>query len=235
MTCLIALLASTETTAIEAFFVVRRARDDALHGHSGSAPPRDVDPVKTLTAREREVYDLVCQGISTAQIARHPLHLGGTVKVHVHRLFDNLEFGRGLRLCWTRRIAAAVSSTDAWRRGNRPKCLADGRRPKLRPNPGTCCRPVVLGHSARIASNATTTPVSNWVSIAWRSRSRAARVVIASIRAVGGHRVVRVGDPDDLREQGISGPGIPSGYPSPSIRSWWWRTILATSSYVPIS
>jgi DNA-binding NarL/FixJ family response regulator len=49
-----------------------------------------VDPVISLTSREREVYDLLCEGLSNAEIGRQLFITPGTVKVHVHHVFDKL-------------------------------------------------------------------------------------------------------------------------------------------------
>jgi DNA-binding NarL/FixJ family response regulator len=49
-----------------------------------------VDPVISLSPREREVYDLLCEGLSNAEIGRQLFITPGTVKVHVHHVFDKL-------------------------------------------------------------------------------------------------------------------------------------------------
>ncbi len=49
-----------------------------------------LDPVQTLSPREREVYDLVCEGLSNREIASSLFISEATVKVHVHHVFDKL-------------------------------------------------------------------------------------------------------------------------------------------------
>ncbi len=84
-----ALLSSPETAEITGF-IVARAKDQDLMSALGVAPGDALDPVKKLSAREREVYDLLCQGLSNPQIARRLFISEATVKVHVQHVFDKL-------------------------------------------------------------------------------------------------------------------------------------------------
>jgi two-component system nitrate/nitrite response regulator NarL len=45
---------------------------------------------KTLTAREREIASLVCDGLSNGQLGRQLNLTEGTVKVHLHRIYRKL-------------------------------------------------------------------------------------------------------------------------------------------------
>lgn len=74
----------------QALFVVRRARDDALLASLGLSAAAIVDPIATLSVREREVYSLVCEGLSNAEIGRLLFIAESTVKAHVHRLLGKL-------------------------------------------------------------------------------------------------------------------------------------------------
>jgi DNA-binding CsgD family transcriptional regulator len=74
----------------EALFVVRRARDDALLASLGLSASAIVDPVGALSAREQEVYQLVCEGLSNAEIGRRLFIAESTVKAHTHRLYEKL-------------------------------------------------------------------------------------------------------------------------------------------------
>jgi DNA-binding NarL/FixJ family response regulator len=69
---------------------------------AGAVPsPQRLDAV--LTPRQRDVFELIVQGMSNKEIARN-LQLGeGTVKIHIKALFAKL----GVR----RRAAVAVAST----------------------------------------------------------------------------------------------------------------------------
>jgi DNA-binding NarL/FixJ family response regulator len=51
----------------------------------------DAEQISTLTRRERQVVALVCQGLSNKNIA-HKLGVSeGTVKSHIHRIFQKLR------------------------------------------------------------------------------------------------------------------------------------------------
>jgi ATP/maltotriose-dependent transcriptional regulator MalT len=71
-------------------FLVRRAGDDGRLETLGMSSAALVDPVISLSPREREVYDLLCEGLSNAEIGRQLFITPGTVKVHVHHVFDKL-------------------------------------------------------------------------------------------------------------------------------------------------
>ncbi len=76
--------------AEQAVFLLTRASDHSLAESLGSAPADALDPVSGLTAREHEVYVLVCQGLSNTEVARHLFIAESTVKVHLHHVFDKL-------------------------------------------------------------------------------------------------------------------------------------------------
>ncbi|MEU4156411.1 response regulator transcription factor [Actinoplanes sp. NPDC026670] len=54
-------------------------------------PDRDLDLVKGLSGREREVLILLAQGLSNAEIGQQLFVSEGTVKTHVYRLFTKLS------------------------------------------------------------------------------------------------------------------------------------------------
>lgn len=65
-----------------------------LIDHFASRPsPRseDIALFDTLTEREREVFQLVAQGLSNSEIAASLFLTEGTVKTHVKHIFDKLE------------------------------------------------------------------------------------------------------------------------------------------------
>jgi ATP/maltotriose-dependent transcriptional regulator MalT len=44
-----------------------------------------------LTRREREIYELLCQGLSNKEIARVLFISESTAKLHVHHIYEKLE------------------------------------------------------------------------------------------------------------------------------------------------
>jgi ATP/maltotriose-dependent transcriptional regulator MalT len=71
-------------------FLLARAGDEELARELGQPTIDSLDPVMTLSAREREVYSLLCEGLSNADIAHRLFISPATVKVHVHHVFDKL-------------------------------------------------------------------------------------------------------------------------------------------------
>ena len=61
-----------------------------------------------LSEREREVYDLVCQGLPNRQIGAVLYISESTVKVHVHHIFDKL----GVRSRTALAVQAALRRPD---------------------------------------------------------------------------------------------------------------------------
>jgi DNA-binding CsgD family transcriptional regulator len=86
---LAALLRDSET-AEQTGFIVSRADDRPLAEGIGIDPLAVVDPVSTLTSRERDVYNLLCEGLSNAEIGRRLFISSPTVKVHVRHVYDKL-------------------------------------------------------------------------------------------------------------------------------------------------
>src|SRR6266550_370462 len=62
-----------------------RGRDESVH-------PSDIrmELLSLLTARERQIMNLVSGGLSNKQIARQLKLTDGTIKVHLHHMFDKL-------------------------------------------------------------------------------------------------------------------------------------------------
>jgi ATP/maltotriose-dependent transcriptional regulator MalT len=87
---LLSVLFSSSSSRDEALFIVRRARDDALLTSLGLSTQAIVDPIATLSPREREVHALVCEGLSNAEIGRRLFIAESTVKAHTHRLYEKL-------------------------------------------------------------------------------------------------------------------------------------------------
>jgi DNA-binding NarL/FixJ family response regulator len=66
------------------------------------------DPVEQLSPREREVYELLCQGLQNGQIAQVLFISEATVKVHVQHIFDKL----GVRSRTALAVHAALRRSD---------------------------------------------------------------------------------------------------------------------------
>ncbi|MGE0056591.1 MAG: response regulator [Dehalococcoidia bacterium] len=58
---------------------------------SQATPGRDVSLLRTLTDRERDVFELIAQGLSNAEIAGRLVLSEGTVKTHVKHVFEKLD------------------------------------------------------------------------------------------------------------------------------------------------
>ena len=102
-------------TAERAGYIIARASDHDLAESMGVNTLEAVDPASTLSAREREVYDLVCQGMSNAEIADELFISLGTVKAHVHHVFDKIGIRSRTALVLnaaTRRGQATTAATD---------------------------------------------------------------------------------------------------------------------------
>ena len=87
---LLAVLLTSNRVRDQVVYLVSRAGDAARVEALGLSLTGKVDPVSTLSAREHEVYDLVCEGLSNADIARRLFISQSTVKVHVHHVFDKI-------------------------------------------------------------------------------------------------------------------------------------------------
>jgi DNA-binding NarL/FixJ family response regulator len=71
-------------------YVLARAGDIEMARGLGVDPAAALDPLSTLSVREREIYELVCQGLSNPEIARQLFISPATVKLHVQHLYDKL-------------------------------------------------------------------------------------------------------------------------------------------------
>ena len=115
-------------------YLIRRAGDVERTEALGFSLSAAVDPSSTLSAREREVYNLLCEGLSNAEIARRLYISPSTVKAHVHHVFDKLGGVRSrsaLALDAARRryATSAAAATD----DDSSPSVVDGRTV---PNPG---------------------------------------------------------------------------------------------------
>jgi DNA-binding NarL/FixJ family response regulator len=85
---LLAVLLRTPSTQEQMRAVAGRVGDAALIESAGFVLHRPGDPLATLSKREREIYDLVCQGLTYKQIGETLYISEATVKVHMQHVFD---------------------------------------------------------------------------------------------------------------------------------------------------
>jgi ATP/maltotriose-dependent transcriptional regulator MalT len=83
-------LLSSSATREQTWHVAVRAGDEMLARAAGFDPISTASPVDSLSRREREIYQLLCDGLSNGEIAERLFITEGTVKVHVHHVFDKL-------------------------------------------------------------------------------------------------------------------------------------------------
>jgi DNA-binding CsgD family transcriptional regulator len=89
-TDILPVLLSHAPSAERTVFALNRAGDNDIAVAAGLNATGSLDPRSRLSVREREVYDLVCAGLSNKEIAGRLFITEGTVKVHVHKMFDKL-------------------------------------------------------------------------------------------------------------------------------------------------
>jgi DNA-binding NarL/FixJ family response regulator len=110
---LLAALLRDPSTAERTGYIVARASDNDLAASIGIDATAVFDPVSTLSARERDVYALLCEGMPNREIATRLFISHETVKVHVRHVYDKL----GIRS----RTALALQAAS-----RRPSSRADG-------------------------------------------------------------------------------------------------------------
>jgi two-component system nitrate/nitrite response regulator NarL len=72
---------------------------------------RSLTALTILTGRERQIMRLVSEGLSNKEIGRRLKIAGGTIKVHLHHIFQKLDIGN-------RTVLAALAITQTEREGN---------------------------------------------------------------------------------------------------------------------
>ncbi|CAN5372812.1 HTH-type transcriptional regulator MalT [soil metagenome] len=105
---LLPLLLRTSRNVERLGLLLNRARDEDLAVAAGHDVRDDSDPKTRLSPREREVYDLLGQGLTNLQIAQLLFISEGTVKVHVHHIYDKL----GIRSRTAIAVQAALERSD---------------------------------------------------------------------------------------------------------------------------
>jgi DNA-binding NarL/FixJ family response regulator len=87
---LLAALLRDPVTAERTGYIIGRADDHGLAASIGLDASDAFNPVSTLSVREREVYDLLCEGMRNPEIAKRLFISNETVKVHVRHVYDKL-------------------------------------------------------------------------------------------------------------------------------------------------
>lgn len=85
---LLALLLSSKRAQERTVFAVARAGDDDLAERLGLATSDRLDPRESLSPRQREIHDLLVEGLSDRDIASRLFISLTTVKAHVHHVYD---------------------------------------------------------------------------------------------------------------------------------------------------
>jgi DNA-binding NarL/FixJ family response regulator len=96
-------------TAEGAGYVIARASDQHLAEEMGVDTLSALDPVAKLSAREREIYELMCDGLANTDIAARLFISPATVKVHVRHVYDKL----GIRSRTALALNAAIRRNQA--------------------------------------------------------------------------------------------------------------------------
>jgi DNA-binding CsgD family transcriptional regulator len=94
-----------------AVYLLARAGDQDLASAIGRSESATYDKVRLLSNREREIYDFVCSGLSTRDIAAALYISESTVKAHVQHIFD--KFGVRSRKALALNAALARSGQAA--------------------------------------------------------------------------------------------------------------------------
>ena len=159
--------------------LIRKVRDIDLAEFVGYQVHVSGDRRKTLTPREREVYELLIQGLTNREIAKLLFIEESTVKVHAHHIYDKL--GTALAHCAHRSGDARARRIRRRRRPSRHRRESSRHRCSGRTRGSRASRESVVLVSAREDRfECGDDAVSNWLSTAWASRSRATRLGIAS-------------------------------------------------------
>lgn len=87
---LLPVLLRSSLSTERAIYALSRVGDGALVQELGLSMHESLDPRSKLSRRERQVYDLICDGLSNYEIGRALFITESTAKVHVHHIFDKL-------------------------------------------------------------------------------------------------------------------------------------------------
>jgi len=143
---LLEALLSSPVTKERTMYIAARAGDEVLLQAVGWEAASRLDPVEALSRREREVYELLCDGFSNSDIAKRLFITEGTVKVHVQHVFDKLGVRSRTAVASTPPVTAA--DMPASRRSISPRQAA----PNTLSTEGTSAGPSVRAPSSSPAS-----------------------------------------------------------------------------------
>ncbi|HXF98658.1 MAG TPA: LuxR C-terminal-related transcriptional regulator [Gaiellaceae bacterium] len=93
--------------------LVRRVGDEDLAAAIGHPVPTPEDPRARLTPREREVYELICQGLTDRQIAQLLYITHATAKRHAHNIYDKLGIRSRRALALQAALERALTTRSA--------------------------------------------------------------------------------------------------------------------------
>lgn len=83
-----AVLLRTIRTRDRAWSIVKRGNDDELARLVGVPVPNRRDLRSMLSPREKEIFDLLCQGAIDTPDGEDAVHQRGYRQVHTHHIFD---------------------------------------------------------------------------------------------------------------------------------------------------
>ncbi|MCC6756141.1 MAG: hypothetical protein IT199_07205, partial [Solirubrobacterales bacterium] len=83
-------LVTSQKAREQVVFLLRRAGDADLVTDLGTTAADLVDPLSVLSAREREIHALVCEGLSNGEIASRLFISQATAKRHVQNVYNKL-------------------------------------------------------------------------------------------------------------------------------------------------
>ncbi len=112
---LLAALFTAPACVERTVFALTRAGDQELATSMGLELAGSLDPRLALSTREREVYDLVCAGLTNREIGATLFISEATVKVHVHHMYDKLGIRSRTALAMNaihERVRHATSAAD---------------------------------------------------------------------------------------------------------------------------
>ena len=94
---LLEALLTSHVTRERAMYIVARAGDEPLVEVAGLAATSAADPVSSLSPRELEVYELLCEGLSNGEIASRLFITEGTVRSTCSMCSTSSAFDRAQR------------------------------------------------------------------------------------------------------------------------------------------